>query len=86
MRHFPKVHKWNESTLGDDWPSIVMSHNVFRTNHNIVARLDDFAVRKTNSILLDDFFDDSLGYVRTVWGYRSQISDRVCSSAVSNQR
>jgi hypothetical protein len=31
-------------TLGYDGPSVVVCHDMFRANHNIVSRFDDFAI------------------------------------------
>lgn len=37
-----------------------MGHDVLRTYHDIVACLDEFAIRETHGVLLDDLFDDGL--------------------------
>ena len=49
------------SSLGDDGASIVMGHDVFWANHDIVASLDGFAWREIEGIALDDLLDDRLG-------------------------
>lgn len=54
------------STLANNWPCIVMGHNMFWSNHDIVSSLDCLPFSKPDSIFLDDFFDDSLGDTRAV--------------------
>ena len=52
------------SSLGDDGASIVMSHDVFWANHDIVASLDGFAWREVEGIPLNDLLDDRLRNAR----------------------
>lgn len=54
------------TTLGDDRPGVVVGHDVLGAYHDIVARLDDFAVRKADSVFLDNLFHDGLGHARAV--------------------
>lgn len=44
-------------TLGYDGSSVVVGHDMFWTNHDIVSCSDDLASGETDSILLDDLFD-----------------------------
>lgn len=36
------------STLGYDGASVIMRHDMFRANHDIVTRFDNFAIWKAN--------------------------------------
>ena len=47
-------------TLGDHWASVVVGHNMLRTNHHVVSSLDSFALWQVDGILLHDLLDDSL--------------------------
>lgn len=49
------------STLGYDRACVVMGHDMLWANHDIVACFDNFAIGETNRVLLDNFFNDSLG-------------------------
>ena len=51
---------WNPDkmgTLGYDGSSVVVGHDMFWTNHDIVSCSDDLASGETDSILLDDLFN-----------------------------
>ena len=47
--------------LRDDGTSVIVGHDVFRTNHNIIPSLDDLSSRKPDGVLLHDLLDHSLG-------------------------
>lgn len=66
----PRRKVEDDDLLGDDWAGIVMGHNMLGANHDIVACLDDLAIREADSVLLDDFFDDCLRKVRAFNGGR----------------
>ena len=51
-------------SLRYDGPSVVVCHDVLRTDHDIVAGLDRLACRMVDRIALDDLFDDRLGDAR----------------------
>ena len=73
--------KVEDDLLGDDWAGIVMGHNMLGANHDIVACLDDFAVREADGVLLDDLFDDRLRKVGTFSsGRKSSRNGRGCPS------
>lgn len=46
--------------LGDDWPSVIVRHDMLWANHDIVTRFDHFFIWKIDCVLLHDLFDDGL--------------------------
>ena len=50
------------SKLADDRASVVVCHDVLWTYHDIVPCFDRFSFGKAYCILLNDLFDDGLGY------------------------
>lgn len=54
--------------LADNRTCIVVCHDMFWTNHHIVAGSDDFPFWQTDAILLDDLLDDCLWCSRPVAG------------------
>ena len=52
-----------EDVLRDDRAGIIVRHDMFRTNHNIISGFDDLSNRKPNSILLYHLLDHSLRYL-----------------------
>ena len=70
------------SALRDDWAGVVVGHDVLRTNHEVVAGLDDLAQRQTDGIPLYDLLDDGLRYDGTLVVCPSrEIPTRICETA-----
>jgi hypothetical protein len=57
-----------KSTLGDDWPGIVMGHDMCWANHDIFSSLDNLAISKTDGVVLHNLFDESLRYALVAIG------------------
>ena len=52
--------KLDSHSLGNDGSSVVVGHDMLRTNHHVVSSLDSFALWQVDGILLHDLLDDSL--------------------------
>lgn len=61
--------------LGDDWSSVVVGHDMFWANHDIVSRFDYFSIGDINCVLLHNLFDESLWNGR---GRREQTGICAC--------
>lgn len=49
-------------SLGNDGAGVVVTHNMLRPNHHVVASLDGLSVREVDSIFLHNLFNVGLGW------------------------
>ena len=58
-----RAHVWSleeRDALGYDGACVVVGHDMFRADHDIVARFDELALGQAHGVLLDDLLDDRL--------------------------
>lgn len=56
-----RLMRLDSHSLRNDGSSVVVGHDMLRTNHHVVSSLDSFALWQVDGILLHDLLDDSLG-------------------------
>jgi hypothetical protein len=70
--------------LGDDRSSIVVSHDMFWTNHYIVSRFYRFALRQADCIPLNDLFNNRLW--RPAWVDSGRKVPRVGEASIAQSQ